>query len=364
MVYKLIKELGTTSKVELSKLTGISSPTVIKIVDYLISKNLVLEIGEGESAVGRKPQLLTLNKHLMYTASFFIEGDHLMMGIVDIVGSVILRKELRVEPDINAILRRITDELLEPLLKEAGVPAKKLAGIGIALPCIYDAATRCVSSSPLIGVDSTLFIGDLLDRLAGKYNVTVQVENDTNAQALGEYQITREPPHSDLVFISIGTGLGAGIILDGKLRHGPHNTCGEIGSFAFLSQEGGLKRENSIERQIGSRLLEKRFGMVFDRSVQPDASLIGDIIDYIAPPLASCINNIAALLDCRTIVLGGIVSDVLGPRLADRIQQELRNLSRFEYVFRRQTSPETGLVGISSLITEQKISDLLTSQSR
>ncbi|WP_318709382.1 hypothetical protein [Candidatus Acetatifactor stercoripullorum] len=104
--------------------------------------------------------------------------------------------------------------------------------------------------------------------------------------------------------------------------------------------------------------------MVFDRSVQPDASLIGDIIDYITPPLASCINNIAALLDCRTIVLGGIVSDVLGPRLADRIQQELQGLSRFKYVFRRQTSPETGLVGISSLITEQKISDLLTSQSR
>ena len=104
--------------------------------------------------------------------------------------------------------------------------------------------------------------------------------------------------------------------------------------------------------------------MVFDRSVQPDASLIGDIIDYITPPLASCINNITALLDCRTIVLGGIVSDVLGPRLADRIQQELQGLSRFKYVFRRQTSPETGLVGISSLITEQKISDLLTSQSR
>ena len=122
IVYQLIETLGTTSKAELAKRTGISSPTIIKVINYLISKNLVIEIGEGESAIGRKPQLLTLNRSLMYTAAFLIEGDHLTMGVVNIVGEVIFRKSLCVEPDICTLLDRIIDELLEPLLKEAGVP--------------------------------------------------------------------------------------------------------------------------------------------------------------------------------------------------------------------------------------------------
>lgn len=365
IVYQLIKTLGTTSKAELAKRTGISSPTIIKVINYLISKNLVLEIGEGESAIGRKPQLLTLNRNLMYTAAFLIEGDHLTIGVVNIVGEVIFRKSLCVEPDICVLLDRIIDEFLEPLLKEAGVPMKKLVGVGIAIPCIYDPDTRCISSSPLIGVDSTLFIGDRLDRLAQKYNVHVQVENDVNAQVLGEYQITEAPQNTDLVFISVGTGLGAGIILDGKLRYGPHNMCGEIGSFVFQKNEPLLAKGGWLESQVSSRMLKERFGLSFDRSLpQADSSTRSLAIDYLVPLLAPCINNIAALLDCRSIVLGGIIADALGPQLLEQVQKELLHFSRFDFILKQPASPDVGLIGIASLITSQKVLALLTEQDK
>ena len=361
IVYNLIETLGTTSKADLSKRTGISSPTIIKVINYLISKNLVLEIGEGESAIGRKPQLLTLNRNFMYNVAFLIEGDHLTMGVVNIVGEVIFHKSLCVEPDICILLDRITNEFLEPLLKEAGVPMKKLAGLGIALPCIYDSTTRCVSSSPLIGVDGILFIGDRLDQLAQKYNVHVQVENDVNAQVLGEYRMTEASPNADLIFISVGTGLGAGIILDGKLRYGPNNMCGEIGSFVFQNNEIEAAKGGWLESQISSRVLEERFNLSFDLN-QTNSSASSAAIDYLAPPLALCINNIATLLDCHSIVLGGIIADALGLQLIERVQQELRRFSRFEFTLKRPSSPDVGLIGISSLITTKKISTLLTEQ--
>lgn len=360
-VYHLIETLGTTSKAELSKRTGISSPTIIKVINYLISKDLVIEIGEGESAVGRKPQLLTLNKNYMYNATFLIEGDQLTMGIVNITGDIIFRKRLCVEPNINILLERITDEFLEPLLKEANIPMKKLAGIGIALPCIYNASTRSVSSSPLIGVDNTLFIGNQLDRLSQKYNVPVQVENDANVQVLGEYQIMGTPSGTDLVFISVGTGLGAGIILNDKLRYGPHNMCGEIGSFIFSNDTPSAGKGGWLESQISSRVLNERFGISFDPAaapLHPDALVAA--LDYLAPPLALCINNIASLLDCRSIVLGGIIADTLGVSLINRIRDELSQFSRFDITVNAPGSSDVGLIGISSLITSQKISALLT----
>lgn len=363
IVYQLIETLGTTSKAELAKRTGISSPTIIKVINYLISKNLVLEIGEGESAIGRKPQLLTLNRNLMYTASFLLEGDHLTLGVVNIVGEVIFRKSLCVEPDICILLDRIIDELLEPLLKEAGVPMKKLVGVGIAIPCIYDSNTRYISSSPLIGVDSTLYIGDRLDRLAQKYNVHVQVENDVNAQVLGEYQITEAPQNTDLIFISVGTGLGAGIILDGKLRYGPNNMCGEIGSFIFQKKETQSSKGGWLESQVSSRMLKERFGLSFDKNVpQADTVALSSAIDYLIPLLAPCINNIAALLDCRSIVLGGIIVDALGPKLLEKLQEELHHCSRFDFTLKQPASPDVGLIGIASLITSQKVLALLTEQ--
>lgn len=363
IVYQLIETLGTTSKAELAKRTGISAPTIIKVINYLISKNLVLEIGEGESAIGRKPQMLTLNRNLMYTAAFLMEGDHLTMGVVNIVGEVIFCKSLCIEPDMCTLLDRITDEFLEPLLKEAGIPMKKLVGVGIAVPCIYDADTRCISSSPLIGIDNTLFIGDRLDRLAQKYNVQVQVENDVNAQVLGEYQITESPNTTDLVFISVGTGLGAGIILNGKLRYGVHNMCGEIGSFAFQENDSPTAKGGWLESRISSRVLKERFGLSFDRNVPAaDSSACAAAIDYLAPSLALCIHNIAALLDCQSIVLGGIIADALGPQLITRVQQELLRFSHLDFVLKQPASPDVGLIGISSLIISQKILVLLTEQ--
>ena len=217
MVYKYIRERESTSKAELSKLTGISPPTVLKIINFFKEQGLIVEVGEGEASIGRKPQMLMINRELMYFAAFFMEGDFLSMGIVDILGSVIYKKTIKVKTDFDYIMNMISETLIPEMLDESGIPEDKLLGIGIALPVIYDPAACTISGAPLVEDTEERNICREIRALEEKYNAVVIVENDANSQALGEFERSGCHEKDDLILISVGTGMGAGVILGGKL---------------------------------------------------------------------------------------------------------------------------------------------------
>ena len=79
-VYKLVSQVREISKAEISRQTGISSPTVIKIVNFLLDNDFLLEAGEGDSALGRKPQLLKFNANAAYSIGAELEGDFFSLG--------------------------------------------------------------------------------------------------------------------------------------------------------------------------------------------------------------------------------------------------------------------------------------------
>lgn len=105
VVYDFIRERGATSKAQIVKETGISPPTVIKIVSYLVERGLVVEAGEGAAGVGRRPQLLAINGPGRFSAVFALEGSFLSMGLVDISGRVLHRQKTRAAQDFGAFRR-------------------------------------------------------------------------------------------------------------------------------------------------------------------------------------------------------------------------------------------------------------------
>lgn len=361
-VYNLIAELGTTSKAEISKLTHISTPTTIKIVNYLVEAGLVLELGEGASAVGRKPQMLTINQEYSYSAVFFLEGEFLSFGIVDILGKVVYKKALHCTPCFDAIIERIFGGLIEGLFAEANIRLEKLLGIGIALPGIYAPHTQTILTAPLIGINQPRKIGDTIQRLQEKYGVPVMVENDTNAQCLGEFHASGADPSSDLVLLSVGTGLGAGIILGGQLRRGVNHMGGEIGYFSFLDDYvSDIRNPGWLENKISYRRLEERFGLSVDT---PSSSLppkmLELVLEYVSIPLALCINNIVMLLDCDTIRIGGVVVNLLGDSLIASINEKLSHLCISGIQVKQQSSEDIGLIGMGVSLTQNKILEILT----
>jgi len=366
IVFNLINELEVTSRAEISKRTGISAPTVLKIVSFLAEEGLVLELGEGESSLGRKPHMLTLNRDKLYSAVFFIEGELLKLGVVNIVGEISYQKTLRCEPNLGGIINRICNGLVDGLFAEAGISLDKLMGIGIALPGMYDNKTKTVITAPLVGISEPTCIREYIHNLEQKYNVLILVENDVNCQCLGEFKVTKMPEDSDLLMISVGTGLGASIILNGKLRHGVNNMCGEIGYMSF--EDDFIARLGSpgwLERKLCLRVLEKKFGISYDTDIAGlSEETFNAVLEYISLHLALCISNMTMILDCPNVRLSGVVVELLGEKLIERINDKIVDMCISEIKLQNQHSIDIGLIGISAILTEKHISRILMEKNK
>lgn len=365
VVYKLIKEKGVTSKAELSKLTGISSPTVIKVVNFLQEKGLVIDIGEGEASIGRKPQMLTLNRKWMYSAAFVLEGDFLAMGIVDITGNVIHKRNMKVRTDFGYIMALISNLLVKQLLEEAGIEENRLFGIGIALPVIYDRDNHKIMGAPLVKEKDEIDISDYIQELSDKYHVMVVVENDANSQAIGEFEVSGGKAGDDLVLLSIGSGMGAGVILNGKLRRGAHDMCGEIGHMSYMENNSSDRRiPGQLEGRVGYKKLQEKFGIeLMESQTELSGEVNSQVIAYLASALALCVNNISVFLDCEHVVLGGKLVEILGEPLIQRVNEYLRSQCITGIQTRMETSEDIGLIGIASLVINRKILEILTMDS-
>lgn len=360
-VYHLLKEMDATSKAEISKLTGISAPTVIKIINFMVEQGLVLELGEGETAVGRKPHMLTLNTERMYVAAFVLEGDFFSAGIVDIRGRVIYETSMAAERDVSRFLDLIEEEQIERMFREAELPIEKLMGIGIALPVFYNKRTNTISGGVLLSAGTEINVSERTERLSEKYGVKVYIENDVNAQVLGEFQRAGMKGKEELFFISLGTGVGAGLILDGKLRRGAQYMCGEMGYVSYDENYRSDKREwGWLEMALGYHKLRERFGLTAD--IEKKELYIDrkeECVAYVAALLAKCINNATVLLDCANVVLGGRIVEILGQALIERVNEYLEHLSIIGVRVRMETAADVGLTGIASLAVEDLVETLL-----
>ena len=358
VVYQYIMKQDVTSRAEIAKATGISAPTVMKIVEYLEKTGLVRELGKGVTETsGRKPQLIQTDKNAFYIASFVLEGSFLIMGIINCGNEVTFRKVLHVEPDLLKTWSAVENRLLPELLAEAGVPEEKLAGIGFALPVTLNIKTKMIGKSPLINVHSPLCLKDRMISMECRYGVPVFIENDANACCIGERWLRREEDVSDLIYISVGTGIGAGIMIGNKLLRGPGGTAGEVGCSIISAGEADAGSYQGLEQRIGYNALSKHFGPLPDRL--SEGTKKQEIIDYVADPLAVMAFNTAMTLGCGRIVLGGQIANVLGDPLIGAVRGILSRIGDYGIRVEKAVSGDSGLVGIARELTDNRIQEIL-----
>ena len=128
-VYELLCKMEETSKAELSHITGISPPTVMKIIQFLAEKELVTELGKGEAALGRKPQMLRLNKNRYYFIGAIHEGDFLRVGISNLKNELVALKKIRVHADFKRTMEETLFQVINELLVENEVYLSDVLGI-------------------------------------------------------------------------------------------------------------------------------------------------------------------------------------------------------------------------------------------
>lgn len=354
-VYQIVCQQGETSKAELSRLSGISKPTVLRIVSFLVENGLLLEAGEKESALGRKPQVLRLNKNRFLAIGVLHEGDSVKIGLVNLCGEIVLERKISGRGRLQSIICEQMVCAIDEMCQEYAVAPHVLTGIGIGLPAVYDIDRKRIVTAPLLGIDKPTCIAPMLAWLEKKYGCPVIVDNDLNMEVQGEFYTLGLDEKEDLIYLSLGTGLGSGIILNGNLRRGNDFMCGEIGYMAFV-KEGLTNHQETgwLEHQVNIQSLQSRFDILSgDKGTIEQAS--GYVMDY----LLLCINNIAACLDCRNISLGGEVIKMLGDRFVDALRERVNRMRANPINIQMKQSEEPGIIGAGNVMNNLAIRRLL-----
>lgn len=332
---------------EIAKTRNISVPTVMKIVDFLMEKELIKEGECTWTGVGRKPNMLRLNRDKYFSVGVIYEGEYLTLGIVDLAGEVQNFIQVKCGQEFEESLFQNVDRLL----KMSGRKAEELVGIGIGMPCIFEQEERKITA-PLIGINEAQYFGDVIDRIADTYKAKVVVDNDLNVQAFGEYESIRPGKKEDLIFISLGTGLGAGVVIDGKARRGNHNICGEIGYMMFEYSDEKPK-SGWLEEKINLKALRKLFGTSGEGIEKKE-----EAIEYVSRYLALLINNLIFCYDVSKIVLDGHVIETLGDDLLREVQNKLNKICYKPLQIQKKTEALPGISGGALLASNAWLEEL------
>jgi glucokinase len=316
-ILRLVRQHGPCSRADLARLTGLSAPTVSSSIEFLEKKGLVETIGTGPSHGGRPPELVRFNRSYGFVIGVDIGGTGLRLALADLDG--VVAGKLSASLASRATAERVVALIragVRRLQSNHGVPARKLLAIAVGAPGITDARAGIVRSAPHLARWEDV---PLRHMLAQSLRLPAVVENDVNLGALGESWCGAARGVPDFVFLGIGTGMGAGIFVNGRLYHGADWAAGEIGYLVVPGTRTApisLMRPGPLESVIGGRGIEEawrrangrrrplRATEVLDRAEQGDA-LARTVLERTARVLAEGVLNLSVVLNPRLVVFGG-----------------------------------------------------------
>ncbi|MCL2128609.1 MAG: ROK family transcriptional regulator [Treponema sp.] len=333
MIEQLIFEKGPLSKPELAKRTGLSLPTIGKLVDDLEKNARLCPAGRRGKGAGRKAVLYETNRNSgCLLACYYKEGSFLCR-LADMRGGALYEETFPLDPQSGKKALNSAFHAIDALMQRAPAQVKI---IGIGLPGVVQPGGRLLAI-PQIAVWEGF---NLEKALRTRYKTAVYVENGVNLSAMGYFCTHSREKQDNLVYLYVGNGIGSGIILNRQLFRGTGNFSGEIGFMAEPSRPPG---RNFV---LGGGYMESLMGPLVDYST-------GDLRQRDNPgqrkELAAILSTIAVnhvvLVNPGVIVLAGKIFD---KNLVEAITQRMAHYLPAESLPRitRDLSGTTGLEGL------------------
>ncbi len=224
IILNKIRKAGSISRAQIAKETELTPPTVGTIVKELLVQGLIRESQLGVSQGGRKPTMLVLNVQAFHIVGVDVGPSQIRFIISDLSGERRdeLREIIRDKVDSENLLDRLKKGIQQLMERHDNL---QFIGIGVAMHGIVDAEQGRAIFAPNLDLRDV----PIKERLEAYFAMTVKVENDAKALALGESWFHGEITGRSMVAINVGRGIGAGMVIDGKLYNGEHGIAGEIG---------------------------------------------------------------------------------------------------------------------------------------
>ncbi|MFJ9113204.1 ROK family protein [Streptomyces sp. NPDC102283] len=342
----LLLEHGPLSRTRIGKLTGLSKPTASQLLARLEAAGLVVATGTSEGRPGPNAQLYTVNARAAHVAGLDVNGRRIVAAVADVTGRTVGEFELATPGRrADSVVRQVADAL-DGAVKDAGLTRADVHRLVIGTPGAFDPGTgRLRYASHLPGWHSPT----LLDELAAFLPMPVEYENDVNLVAVAEQRLGAARGHEDFVLLWNEEGLGAALVINGRLHRGFTGGAGEVG---FLPVPGTplvrqVVKANSggFQELAGAQAvprLAKALGV--DTPQQPYAKVaaellaraadayerdepLTELLRQYAQRLATGLASVTAVLDPGLIVLSGGAVAAGGEILRSLIQSELSELA-------------------------------------
>lgn len=342
-VYKLIDQKGPISRIDLSKESELAPASITKITRELIEAHLIHEttvqeaISRGRPAVG-----LQVNNQGWQFLSMRLGRGYLTIALHELGGEVLIDTKIDIhEIDQDDVLQRLLfeiDEFFQTYAEQLG----RVTSIAITLPGLVNSDLGVVLQMPHYNVEN-LALGEAIFEATG---LPVFVANDTRAWALAEKLFGHSQDVDNSVLISIHHGLGAGIVLDGRVLQGRHGNIGELGHIQIdphgkrchCGNIGCLETvasSQAIREQVAGRIAAGEASCLSEReeiSIEDICSaaaqgdpLAVDVIETLGRYLGSAIAIVINLFNPEKILIGGVINqakNILYPAIQRCIEEQ------------------------------------------
>jgi glucokinase-like ROK family protein len=224
LVLETIKAHSPISRAAIAERTGLTKATVSTLVGELIGSSMVHEIGAGQSSGGRKPVMLLFNQTAGYAVGVDLGVDYIVAVLTDLNGEIVAEHSLRhVNESVEAVIDAVKAAIKE-VVSRAPASAYGIIGIGIGVPGISDENGN-VLFAPNLGWHQV----PLQAMIEQAFSVPVVIDNEANAGAVGEMKFGVGQDAQHLIYVSISSGIGTGVIIRGELYRGVSGFSGEMG---------------------------------------------------------------------------------------------------------------------------------------
>lgn len=336
-ILQLLREAGSCSRADLVRASGLSAPTVTKVVADLVTANLIKPLGEGESSGGRPPDMLSFKAERGCLLAVQITSSHLSFLLADLSGIELdhLHVSLADRKTTPEAICQLIGQEARQLLAKHKKARKQLLVVVVGVPAIANVDEGVVVSISTLENWRSVPLRSLLLKVV---DCLVIIENDTNLAAAGERFRGSAQTEDTFILVNIGANVSAGIVLDGKIHHGAQWSAGEIGYLRLPDVSGrhpALHNFGELENVVSSAgILNswKKSAQSSHDAAGMDARAVlnlatsGDplaqsIIEHRAGIVSDIIVNLSLILNPALILLDGEVGS--HPALLSSVNKHL-----------------------------------------
>ena len=308
-----IKTQGEVSRAALAHLSGLSPATVTAITGQLIAGGLVFEKATGDSTGGRPPIMLALNPRGGFVIGIKLMEGHAVGALTDLNATILAKDSIDLaDKQVETSVEKLVT-LVNRLIQASSIRKKQLMGVGIGLAGVVDFTHGIVRQNPFFGWRNIL----LRDLLETRMRVPVYIDNDVNALTLSEKWLNKGQPEDNFIVITVGRGIGMGVVINGQIYRGKGGGAGELGHVSVdpngpicdCGRRGCLQSfvSDSALVEIARREVNPEIKDLDDllRRVEAREPGVAGVLVHAGTLLGRQIANLVNILDPKLIIISG-----------------------------------------------------------